>query len=57
LPGLGLAALLGLLAGHGDSAEDPVPVADRDPRALLTVYLRATGRPGYPINPMRRWRA
>ena len=24
-PGLGLAALLDLLAGHGDSTEDPVP--------------------------------
>src|SRR5215471_8713163 len=36
-----LAALLGLLAGHGDSAEDPVPVADRDPaRAVDRVPAR-----------------
>ena len=48
----GLAALLGLLAEHGDSAEDPIPVAIETPRGLLTACLRATGRPVYPINPM-----
>jgi hypothetical protein len=48
----GLAQLAGLLAGHGDSAEDPVPVAIETPRGLLTACLRATGRPVYPINPM-----
>jgi transposase len=48
----GLAQLLGLLAEHGDSAEDPVPVAIETPRGLLTACLRATGRPVYPINPM-----
>jgi hypothetical protein len=48
----GLAALLGLLAGHGDSAEDPIPVAIETPRGLLTACLRATGRQVYPINPM-----
>ncbi len=48
----GLAALLELLAGHGDSAEDPIPVAIETPRGLLTACLRATGRPVYPINPM-----
>jgi transposase len=48
----GLAALLDLLAGHGDSAADPVPVAIETPRGLLTGCLRATGRPVYPINPM-----
>ena len=48
----GLAALLGLLAEHGDSAEDPVPVAIETPRGLLVACLRATGRPVYPINPM-----
>src|SRR6516165_11780666 len=47
----GLAALLGLLAEHGDSAEDPIPVAIETPRGLLTACLRATGRPVYPINP------
>jgi transposase len=48
----GLAALLGLLAEHGDSAEDPIPVAIETPRGLLTACLRATGRQVYPINPM-----
>ncbi len=48
----GLAALLGLLADHGDSAEDPIPVAIETPRGLLTACLRATGRNVYPINPM-----
>jgi Transposase len=49
---VGLAALRGLLAKHGDSAEDPVPVAIETPRGLLTACLRATGRGVYPINPM-----
>jgi transposase len=48
----GLAQLPGLLAGHGDSAEDPVPVAIETPRGLLAACLRATGRKIYPINPM-----
>src|SRR6266849_10043539 len=48
----GLAQLLRLLAEHGDSAEDPVPVAIETPRGLLTACLRATGRTVYPINPM-----
>lgn len=48
----GLAQLLDLLAGHGDSAEDPVPVAIETPRGLLVACLRATGRKVYPINPM-----
>src|SRR5258706_384609 len=48
----GLAQLLGLLAEHGDSAEDPVPVAIETPRGLLTAGLRATGRNVYPVNPM-----
>src|SRR5215467_6631993 len=48
----GLAALLGLLAEHGDSAEDPIPVAIETPRGLLTACLRATGRPVYAINPL-----
>src|SRR5690242_10485014 len=48
----GLAALLGLLAEHSDSAEDPIPVAIETPRGLLTACLRATGRKVYPINPM-----
>jgi transposase len=48
----GLAVLLALLAGHGDSAEDPVPVAIETSRGLLTACLRATGRPVYPVNPL-----
>jgi transposase len=48
----GLAQLLGLLAEHGDTPEDPVPVAIETPRGLLVACLRATGRPVYPINPM-----
>jgi transposase len=48
----GLAALLELLAAHGDSPEDPVPVAIETPRGLLVACLRATGRPVYPVNPM-----
>jgi hypothetical protein len=48
----GLAALLSLLAEHGDTAADPVPVAIETPRGLLVACLRATGRPVYPINPM-----
>jgi transposase len=48
----GLAALLSLLAEHGDSAAEPVPVAIETPRGLLVACLRATGRSVYPINPM-----
>lgn len=48
----GLARLLDLLAEHGDSAEEPVPVAIETPRGLLVACLRATGREVYPINPM-----
>src|SRR3984885_11237247 len=55
----GLAQLLALLAEHGDTADDPVPVAIETPRGLLTACLRATGRPVYPVNPMAvaRYRA
>jgi transposase len=48
----GLGALLELLAGHGDSPGDLIPVAIETPRGLLVACLRATGRPVYPINPM-----
>ncbi len=48
----GLAALLGLLAEHGDNPGDLIPVAIETPRGLLTACLRATGRKVYPINPM-----
>ncbi len=48
----GLARLLELLAEHGDSEENPVPVAIETPRGLLVACLRATGRKVYPVNPM-----
>jgi transposase len=48
----GLARLLDLLAEHGDSPDDPVPVAIETPRGLLVACLRATGRSVYPVNPM-----
>jgi transposase len=48
----GLARLLELLADHGDSPDDPVPVAIETPRGLLVACLRATGRRVYPVNPM-----
>jgi len=48
----GLAQLLDLLAEHGDTAEDLIPVAIETPRGLLVACLRATGRTVYPINPM-----
>jgi transposase len=47
----GLARLLELLAEHGDSAGDPVPVAIETPRGLLVACLRAS-RQVYPVNPM-----
>jgi transposase len=48
----GLAALLRLLAEHGDSPGTPIPVAIETSRGLLVAALRATGRPVYAINPM-----
>jgi hypothetical protein len=48
----GLASLLALLAEHGDTAGDPVPVAIETPRGLLVACLRATSRKVYPVNPM-----
>jgi transposase len=48
----GLAALLALLAEHGDTPGDLIPVAIETPRGLLVACLRATGRQVYPINPM-----
>src|ERR1700691_5030244 len=48
----GLARLLELLAEHGDTPDDPIPVAIETPRGLLVACLRATGRPVYPVNPM-----
>lgn len=44
--------LLRLLAEHGDSPDDPIPVAIETSRGLLVACLRATGRRVYAINPM-----
>ena len=48
----GLGALLELLAAHGDSEQDPVPVAVETARGLLVASLRASGRKVYAVNPM-----
>jgi Transposase len=48
----GVAELTAILAGAGDTAEDPIPVAIETPRGLLVAVLRAAGRPIYPINPL-----
>jgi transposase len=48
----GLAQLLDLLAEHGDSPGDLIPVAIETPRGLLVACLRATSRTIYPVNPM-----
>ena len=48
----GLAQLPDLLAEHGDSPGDLIPVAIETPRGLLVACLRATGRKVCPINPM-----
>jgi hypothetical protein len=50
----GLDQLLRMLAAHGDSPQDPVPVAIETSRDLLVASLRATGRPVYANNPMSR---
>ncbi|WP_086708615.1 IS110 family transposase [Streptomyces antimycoticus] len=48
----GFHALMQLLSRHGDTAEDPIPVAIETPRGLLVACLRATGRQIYAINPL-----
>ncbi|MFD7751925.1 IS110 family transposase [Streptomyces sp. NPDC059757] len=48
----GFHALMELLAQHGDSAAEPIPVAIETPRGLLVAALRATGRQIYAINPL-----
>lgn len=40
-----------MLAGAGDSAEEPIPVAIETPRGLLVAVLRAAGRPILPDQP------
>lgn len=48
----GFLELLDMLAGAGDSPDDPIPVAIETSRGLLVAALRATGRKVYAINPM-----
>jgi transposase len=48
----GFAQLLTLLAGSGDTAEHPIPVAIETDRGLWVAALRETGRVIYPINPL-----
>ena len=48
----GFAQLLSLLAEHGDTAGQPIPIAIETPRGLLVACLRATGRKVFAINPM-----
>jgi transposase len=47
----GLAELLALLAEHGDTRDNPIPIAIETSRGLLVACLRAAGRPIYAINP------
>ncbi|WP_281157675.1 IS110 family transposase [Streptomyces sp. HYC2] len=48
----GFQDLLRLLAEHGDSPDDPIPVAIETSRGLLVACLRASGRRVYAINPL-----
>jgi transposase len=49
---IGFAELLAVLAEHGDSEPQLIPVAIETNRGLLVASLRATGRRVYPINPL-----
>ncbi|MFJ6426642.1 IS110 family transposase, partial [Streptomyces hydrogenans] len=48
----GFQDLMRLLAEHGDSPEDPIPIAIETSRGLLVACLRASGRRVCAINPM-----
>jgi transposase len=48
----GWKTLLELFAEHGDTPQDPIPVAIETSRGLLVACLRATGRTVYAINPL-----
>jgi transposase len=48
----GYKILLDLLAEHGDSEENPIPVAIETSRGLLVAVLRAGKREVFAINPM-----
>ncbi len=48
----GFAVLVELLAAHGDTPTDPIPVAIETSRGLLVACLRTTGRLVFAINPL-----
>ncbi|WP_042388446.1 IS110 family transposase [Streptacidiphilus melanogenes] len=48
----GYRLLLDLLADHGDSEENPIPIAIETSRGLLVAVLRTGTRQVYAINPM-----
>lgn len=48
----GFNQLVSMLAQHGDTPDEPIPVAIETSRGLLVATLRATGRPVYTVNPM-----
>lgn len=49
---VGYKILLDLLAEHGDTAENPIPVAIETSRGLLVAVLRTGKRQVFAINPM-----
>jgi transposase len=48
----GYRRLLELLAEHGDSAADPIPICIETSRGLLVAVLRTGARPIYAVNPL-----
>ncbi|MFJ3235995.1 IS110 family transposase [Streptomyces sp. NPDC086787] len=48
----GFQDLLRLLAEHGDTPDDPIPIAIETSRGLMVACLRASGRQVFAINPM-----
>lgn len=48
----GYQILLDLLAAHGDTADEPIPVAIETGRGLLVAVLTTGTRPVYAINPL-----
>ncbi|WP_010355980.1 IS110 family transposase, partial [Streptomyces acidiscabies] len=48
----GYKILLDLLAEHGDTEDDPIPIAIETSRGLLVAVLRTGKRQVYAINPM-----
>lgn len=48
----GFQDLLRLLAEHGDTPDDPIPIAIETSRGLMVACLRASGRRVFAINPL-----